>query len=100
MKVRIGQHDFDISRRRAEEFLADGDKVKVTIRFRGREQERPEFGLELLERLIEALGDDAVVEQAPAMEGRNMTMVLAPAKKPASGRETERQETPSPAEGE
>jgi len=100
MKVRIGQHDFDISRRRAEEFLADGDKVKVTIRFRGREQERPEYGLELLERLIEELGDKAVVEQAPAMEGRNMTMVLAPARKPASGRDSERQETPSPAEGE
>lgn len=100
MKVRIGDHDFDINRRRAEEFLGDGDKVKVTIRFRGREQERPEFGRDLLDRLVEELGDSAVVEQAPAMEGRNMTMVLGPARKSGTGREDERQETPSPADGE
>lgn len=78
MKVRIGDHDFEINRRKAEEFLGEGDKVKVTIRFRGREQERPEYGRELLDRLIEELGEKASVEQPPAMEGRNMTMVLAP----------------------
>lgn len=78
MKVRIGDHDFDINRRKAQEFLSEGDKVKVTIRFRGREQERPEYGRQLLERLIEELGERAQVEQSPAMEGRNMTMVLAP----------------------
>lgn len=78
MKVRIGDHDFEINRRKAEEFLGEGDKVKVTIRFRGREQERPEYGRELLDRLVEELGEKASVEQPPAMEGRNMTMVLAP----------------------
>ncbi len=93
MKVRIGDHDFEINRRRAEEFLSEGDKVKVTIRFRGREQERPEFGRRLLERLIEEIGDAAVVEQSPAMEGRNMTMVLAPARKSGGAQDEERQET-------
>lgn len=92
MKVRIGAHDFDINRRKAQEFLRDGDKVKVTIRFRGREQERPEYGQELLDRLIAALGEEAVVEQAPAMEGRNMTMVLAPNRR--AGRDTQRQDEP------
>jgi translation initiation factor IF-3 len=99
MKVRIGDHDFDINRRKAEEFLGDGDKVKVTIRFRGREQERPEFGRELLERMIDELDDKASVEQSPAMEGRNMTMVLAPSRRSGSGRESDRQEA-EPADGE
>lgn len=97
MKVRIGDHDFDINRRRAEEFLSEGDKVKVTIRFRGREQERPEFGRRLLERLVEELGDAAVVEQNPAMEGRNMTMVLGPARR-SGAKDEERQEESEPEE--
>lgn len=78
MKVRIGDHDFDITSRKAEEFLRDGDKVKVTIRFRGREQERPAFGRDLMDRLAEAVSGVAVVEQTPKIEGRSMTMVLAP----------------------
>jgi translation initiation factor IF-3 len=81
MKVRIGDHDFDITKRKAKDFLAEGDKVKVTIRFRGREQERPGFGKDLLDRLAEELGEVSVVEQVPKIEGRSMTMVLAPAKK-------------------
>jgi translation initiation factor IF-3 len=101
MKVRIGDHDFEINRRRAEEFLGEGDKVKITIRFRGREQERPDFGRRLLERLTEELGDLATVEQMPAMEGRNMTMVLAPSRKAAASTRTEeRQETEPPDAGE
>ncbi|MGH8915113.1 MAG: translation initiation factor IF-3 [Acidimicrobiia bacterium] len=81
MKVRIGEHDFDITRRKAEEFLDDGDKVKVTIRFRGREQERPSFGKELLDRLAEELSDAGLVEQSPKLEGRSMTMVIAPTRR-------------------
>lgn len=100
MKVRIGDHDFEINRRKAQEFLGDGDKVKVTIRFRGREQERPEYGRELLERLIEELGEEAAVEQSPTMEGRNMTMVLAPTRHSGASRENERQEEPAPDVGE
>ena len=78
MKVRIGDHDFDITRRKAQAFLADGDKVKVTIRFRGREQERPNFGKDLLDRLTEAVADVGEVEQAAKTEGRSMSMVLSP----------------------
>jgi len=88
MKVRIGDHDFDITKRKAKDFLAEGDKVKVTIRFRGREQERPGFGKDLLDRLAEELGEVSVVEQVPKIEGRSMTMVLAPAKKARAAAES------------
>jgi translation initiation factor IF-3 len=88
MKVRIGEHDFDITRRKAHEFLEDGDKVKVTIRFRGREQERPSFGKELLDRLSEELSDIGAVEQTPKLEGRSMTMVLAPDRRSRSSAES------------
>lgn len=81
MRVRIGEHDFDITRRKTQEFLEDNDKVKVTIRFRGRERERPEFGRELMEQLADEVSDYGVVEQAPKIEGGSMTMVLAPARR-------------------
>ncbi len=82
MKVRIGDHDFDITRRKAQEFLSEGDKVKVTIRFRGREQERPAFGKDLLDKLAEELSGWGAVEQTPKLEGRSMTMVIAPTRRP------------------
>jgi translation initiation factor IF-3 len=78
MRVRIGEHDFDITRRKAQDFLEDHDKVKVTIRFRGRERERPEFGRDLMDRLAEEVSQYGTVEQAPKIEGGSMTMVLAP----------------------
>jgi translation initiation factor IF-3 len=84
MKVRIGDHDFDITRRKAQAFLEDSDKVKVTIRFRGRENERPAFGKDLMDRLATDLTDFAVVEQAPKLEGNSMTMVLAPVRRAKS----------------
>ncbi len=84
MKVRIGDHDFDITKRKAQAFLEDHDKVKVNIRFRGRENERPSFGKDLLERLAAELADYAVVEQFPKQEGSSMTMVLAPVRRPKS----------------
>lgn len=86
MKVRIGDHDFDITRRKTYEFLEDKDKVKVTIRFRGREQERPGVGKDLLERLAEEVSEVGAIEQAPKIEGRSMTMVLAPARGPKAAR--------------
>lgn len=82
MRVRIGEHDFDITRRKAQEFLDDHDKVKVTIRFRGRERERPEFGRELMDRLAEEVSEYGTVEQTPKIEGGSMTMVLAPLRQP------------------
>lgn len=82
MRVRIGEHDFEITRRKAREFLQDHDKVKVTIRFRGRERERPEFGRELMDRLAEEVSDYGTIEQSPKIEGGSMTMVLAPIRQP------------------
>lgn len=91
MKVRIGDHDFDITRRKTQDFLESGDKVKLTIRFRGREQERPNFGKDLLDRLADEVSDYAVIEQTPKLEGRSMSMVLAPSRKPKqSSKSTEK----------
>ncbi|MDF1597415.1 MAG: translation initiation factor IF-3 [Acidimicrobiia bacterium] len=81
LRPRIGEHDFQIVRRRAQEFLSEGDKVKVTVRFRGRENERPELGHRLAERLFEELQDLAIVEQSARKDGRTMTMVMAPTRK-------------------
>jgi translation initiation factor IF-3 len=84
MRVRIGDHDFDITRRKAQEFLLENDKVKVTIRFRGRENERPSFGKDLMDRLAGELTEYATIEQAPKLEGGSMTMVLAPVRRAKS----------------
>jgi translation initiation factor IF-3 len=65
-------------------FLEGGNKVKVTIMFRGREQSRPELGFRLLQRLAEDVAELGTVEAAPKQDGRNMTMVIAPNKKPAA----------------
>jgi len=81
MKVRIGDHDFDITRRKTQDFLESGDKVKLTIRFRGREQERPGFGRDLLDRLANEVVEYGIVEQMPKLEGRSMSMVIAPVKR-------------------
>lgn len=78
MKPGIGRHDYEIVKRRAEKFLMHGDRVKVAVRFRGRENERPEFGAALVHQLVEELGGIVNVEQAPRKEGRMMHAVLAP----------------------
>ncbi len=91
MKVRIGDHDFDITQRKTRDFLTDGDKVKVTIRFRGREQERPAFGKDLLDRLADGVSEVGVVEQTPKIEGRSMTMVLVPVRNPKPAQRSEEQ---------
>ena len=80
-KPKIGEHDYLIKQRRTIEFLSEGDKVKVTIWFRGREAQRPELGLRILDRLAEEVADYGIVEQTPAQEGRNMTMVLGPVRR-------------------
>ncbi|MCP5246293.1 MAG: translation initiation factor IF-3 [Burkholderiales bacterium] len=73
--------DYRIKLRNLINFLNDGDKVKVTLRFRGREMAHQEFGVRLLERIRDDLESHAVVEQFPKMEGRQMVMVLSPKKK-------------------
>lgn len=82
VKFRPGtdQGDYKIKVRNITRFLGDGDKVKCTLRFRGREITHQEFGLDLLKRVQADLEEIAVVEQFPKMEGRQMVMVLAPVK--------------------
>jgi len=79
-RPKIAQHDYDTKKGHVERFLKARDKVKVTIMFRGREVAHPERGEMILDRLAEDLGDLAVIEQRPQQDGRNMTMMLAPAK--------------------
>ena len=69
--------DYEVKMRNIRRFLDDGDKVKVTLRFRGREMAHQELGLQLLERVEEDLGDEITVEQRPSLEGRQMTMMIA-----------------------
>lgn len=76
-RPKISNHDFEVKRQRVEEFLKDGDKVKVTVMFRGREVTHPELGERLLHRLADEVQEIGKVESEPKLDGRNMTMVLA-----------------------
>lgn len=76
----IEAHDFEFKVRHAFKFLEEGDKVKVTMMFRGRQMAHPEIGREVLMRVAEALQDIGKVESAPQMEARTMTMIIAPKK--------------------
>ncbi len=78
MRPNIDTHDYDVKMRAMQRFFGDGDKVKVTLRFRGREMAHPELGRALLERVKSDIEDIAKVEMQPKMEGRQMLMVLAP----------------------
>jgi translation initiation factor IF-3 len=80
-RPKIAQHDYDTKKGHVERFLKQQDKVKVTIMFRGREVTHPERGEMILTRLADELAELAVVEQRPIQDGRNMTMMLAPAAK-------------------
>ncbi len=78
MRPNIDEHDYQVKMRAMNKFLDNGDKVKVTMRFRGREMAHQELGLKVLNRVREELEEKAKVEQHPKMEGRQMIMVLAP----------------------
>ncbi|MCH9012510.1 MAG: translation initiation factor IF-3 [Proteobacteria bacterium] len=78
MRPNIDQHDYDVKMRAINRFIADGDKVKVTMRFRGREMVHQELGLKVLDRIRDQIDEVAKVEQFPKMEGRQMIMVVAP----------------------
>ena len=80
-RPKIGGGDFDTKTRKVEHFLAEGHKVKVTLTFRGRENQHPELGRRVLDQVEEAVKDVGRVEIFPRIDGRNMTMVLAPDKK-------------------
>ncbi len=78
MRPNIDHHDYDVKMRAMNKFLGEGDKVKVTLRFRGREMAHQNLGLKVLERVRDDLESVSKVEQFPKMEGRQMTMVIAP----------------------
>ena len=80
MRPNIDTHDYDVKMRAVEKFLGEGDKVKVTLRFRGREMAHQELGMQLLLRVKEQIADIAKVEAEPKLEGRQMMMVVSPAK--------------------
>nr|WP_231988541.1 translation initiation factor IF-3 [Nakamurella panacisegetis] len=80
LRPKIDSHDYETKKGHVERFLKAGDKVKVTIMFRGREQSRPELGFRLLQRLSADVAELGFVESAPKQDGRNMIMVLAPHK--------------------
>ena len=78
VRPKIGAHDFEAKARTARKLLEGGDKVKVSVLFRGREITHPELGLKLLQRMSELVTDVASLERQPAMYGRRMIMILAP----------------------
>ena len=80
IQPKIGDHDLETKSRQAAKFLDGGDKVKFTVRFRGREMAHPEIGRGLLDQLVEMLRTTSTVEQTPRLEGRTMTLYLAPVK--------------------
>lgn len=91
-RPKIGKGDFDTKVRHMRDFLEDGHKVKVTLQFRGREVAHPELGAKILDAALEQLGPIAKVETQARLEGRNMTMVLSPDKKPAKRSKEEENE--------
>lgn len=78
MKPKIGEHDVDTKARNARRFLEAGDRVKVSVRFRGRENLHPEIGRDLLLGMIDRLTDVAIVDQQPRSEGQDMSILLSP----------------------
>ena len=103
LRPKIDPHDYATKKGHVVRFLKQGDKVKITIMFRGREQSRPELGFRLLQRLAEDVAELGFVESAPKQDGRNMIMVLGPHKKKSearSERAAERERQPDAAAAE
>ena len=82
-RPKVDEHDYQFKKKHIERFLAEGDKVKATIFFRGREMAHPEIGRRILERLVEELADLAIAESMPRLEGNQMHTILS--RKPQSG---------------
>jgi len=81
LRPKTEEHDFQFKARHAERFLQEGNKAKITMMFRGREMARMDRGRVVLDRFVETLKEVCIVEQAPKVEGRNMTLILAPKQK-------------------
>jgi len=97
LRPKIDAHDYETKKSHIERFLKAGDKVKVTIMFRGREQSRPELGFRLLQKLAEDIAEIGFVEAAPLQDGRNMVMVIGPNRKKSDVKRQQAAETPSAA---
>jgi len=95
-RPKIASSDFDVKRKRVEKFLRNGDKVKVVMRFRGREVTHPELGREILRRLEDAVEDLGQVEIMPRLDGRQMTMVIAPLRRQKTHMQDRTTEEPEP----
>jgi len=80
VSYKIGQHDYEVRLRAIQKFIADGDKVKVTVRFRGREMQHTDLGAQLLQKFAQDVKDIAVIERDPKLEGRTLFLMLAPKK--------------------
>ena len=98
LRPKIGDHDFNTKRGHVERFLRGGDKVKVTIMFRGREVQHPELGERLLRRLAGDLDELGRIESQPNLDGRNMIMVMAPKKEAMEAEAAPAEEQPSRAQ--
>jgi translation initiation factor IF-3 len=81
LRPKIGDHDFEAKAKKARKLLADGDKVKVTVLFRGREITHPELGWKLLQRMTEALNKNAAIDRQPVMLGKRVDIILTPVTK-------------------
>ena len=92
LRLKIDNHDYETKKGHVVRFLKAGDKVKITIMFRGREQSRPELGIDLLKRLADDVAEHGFVESAPRQDGRNMLMVLGPTKKKTEARAEQAEE--------
>ena len=86
LRPKIDEHDYETKKGHVLRFLRAGDKVKITIMFRGREQSKPELGFRLLKRLADDVVEDGTIESQPRQDGRNMVMVLSPTRKKAEAR--------------
>ncbi|MFB9300631.1 translation initiation factor IF-3 [Kibdelosporangium philippinense] len=98
LRPKIDPHDYETKKRAVVRFLEHGNKVKITIMFRGREQSRPELGYRLLQRLADDVAELGVIESSPKQDGRNMIMVLAPHKNAKPKTKATTPQEPDPAE--
>jgi translation initiation factor IF-3 len=96
LRPKIDPHDYETKKGHVERFLRQGDKVKITIMFRGREQSRPELGFRLLQRLAEDITELGFVESSPKQDGRNMVMVVAPHRSAKASRPARTAPAPEP----
>ena len=91
LRPKIDTHDLDVKVRRLERFLSEGHKVRLSVQFRGREIVHPETGQAILQKVVDALGGELVIEQMPVMEGRRMVMLVAPTGRSAKSHSTKGQ---------